>query len=158
MESPASARKGRALVVDDDRGIQRLMSRMLALHGLQVDLASDGGQGLRRAVSTSYDVVVLDLQIPGLHGMTVLRRLLSTRPGQPVIVCSCQSDRETKATCMKAGARGFVAKPFSFTDLSRHVLAALGQTPHVVAASWSGRDGTRCQSPNALRYADASNG
>lgn len=135
MQSPSSTRKGRALVVDDDPGIQRLMSRVLAMHGLHVELVSDGGQALRRAGATSYDVVVLDLQLPDLDGVTVLRRLLSARPRQPVIVCSCLSDTQTRATCIRAGALALVPKPFTFTDLSTYVVAALGQTPDVVAAS-----------------------
>jgi len=115
---------GRALVVDDDRGMQRLMSRVLGMEGLEVDQASDGEEGLRRAIAASYEVVFLDLQLPKLDGMTVLRRLLSTRPGQAVIVSSCQSDLSTRAECLRAGAWGFLAKPFSLVELLTSVAGA----------------------------------
>jgi DNA-binding response OmpR family regulator len=115
---------GRALVVDDDRGMQHLLSRVLGMEGLEVDQASDGQEGLRRAMAASYQVVLLDLQLPKLDGMTVLRRLRSTRPKQPVIVSSCQSDLGTRAACLRAGAWGFLAKPFSLVELLTSVAGA----------------------------------
>lgn len=108
---------GRALVVDDDPGVQRVVSRGLAMRGLQVDQAGHGEDGLRRALALPYAIVLLDLQLPKLDGMTVLRRLRSNRPGQAVIVVSGQSDLRTKAECLSAGAVGFLAKPFSLADL-----------------------------------------
>lgn len=121
---PEAVRRG--LVVDDDRGVRHLISRMLGMEGLEVDWASDGEEGLRLAMAASYEVVFLDLRLPKLDGMVVLRRLLSARPGQAVIVSSCQSDLGTRAECLCAGARGFLAKPFSLVDLSTSVAGARG--------------------------------
>ncbi len=72
----------------------------------------------------TYDVVLLDLQLPGLDGLTVLERLLSRKPGQAIVVTSCQSDPATRTTCLRAGARDFLAKPFSLVDLSTCISAA----------------------------------
>lgn len=105
-------------MVDDDRGVQRVMSRALAMHGLQVEQARDGEEGLRRALAARYRVILLDLQLPKLDGMTVLRQLRTVRPEQVVVICSCQSDHRTRTECLRAGARGFLAKPFSLDDLA----------------------------------------
>src|SRR6266511_236458 len=92
-------------------------------------LPISGEDGLRRALTVPYDVVVLDLQLPGLDGLTVLRYLLSARPAQAVIASSCRSDPATKSECLCAGARAFLAKPFSLTDLLASVADALASSP-----------------------------
>jgi len=124
---------GRTLAVDDEPGVLRLISRALGAEGIEVDQASDGEDGLRRALATRYDVVVLDLQLPKLDGMTVLRRLLSARPGQAIIVSTCRNDPSTRSECLGAGARAFLPKPFSLVDLLASVTAActrcLSDTP-----------------------------
>lgn len=114
---PKPAMVGRTLVVDDEPGVLRLISRALSAEGIEVDQASDGEEGLRRALATRYDVIVLDLELPKLHGMTVLRRLLSAKPGQAIVVSSCTSDPATRSECVRAGAQAFLAKPFSLVDL-----------------------------------------
>ncbi len=114
---PANEGAGRILVVDDEPRVRRLVSRALGSEGIETDQASEGQEGLRKALSASYDVVILDLQLPRLDGLTVLRRLLSAKPGQVVVVSSCQSDPATRSECVRAGARAFLAKPFSLVDL-----------------------------------------
>ncbi len=121
---PKPATAGRTLVIDDDPGVLRLMSRALGAKGIEVDQASDGEEGLRRALAARYDVIVLDLELPKLDGMTVLRPLLSARPGQAVIDSSCTSDPVTRSECVRAGARVFLAKPFSLDDLLASVVGA----------------------------------
>ncbi len=116
----------RALVVDDEREIRRLVRRVIQPHGIEVDEAGDGCEGLRRAEATAYDVILLDLHLPGLDGMSVLHRLLSSRPGQAVIMSSCQSDSATRTACLRAGARDFLAKPFSLVELCTQISVACG--------------------------------
>lgn len=131
---------GRALVVDDDAGVQRVMSRGLAMRGLQVDQAANGQDGLRRALTAPYAIVLLDLQMPKLDGMTVLRRLRAKRPDQAVIVVSGQSDLRTKAECLSAGAVGFLAKPFSLADLWASLSVASPSLRHLpIQAAPTGR-------------------
>ncbi len=125
---PTGMMTRRALVVDDDGGVLRLVSRALSTGGIEVDQASTGEEGLRRALAVPYDVVVLDLQLPSLGGLMVLRRLLSARPGQSVIVSSCQSDPATRSECQRAGARAFLAKPFSLVDLLASVEGAFANS------------------------------
>jgi len=119
-------RSARTLVVDDEPGVLRLISLALDAEGIEVDQASDGEEGLERALTTDYEVVVLDLQLPKVDGITVLRRLLSARPGQAIIVSTGRDDPSTRSECFKAGARVFLAKPFSLADLVARVAAARG--------------------------------
>lgn len=133
--APVAPATRRILVVDDNEGLRRLVSRALGIEGIEVDEASDGDEGLRRALASRYDVVVLDLQLPKLDGMAVLRQLLSARPDQVVVVCSCSSDRKTRSECARTGARGFLAKPFSIIDL---VTAVVG--PVRVTSAYRRRD------------------
>jgi DNA-binding response OmpR family regulator len=121
---PDPPRPRRVLVVDDDGAIRRLIRRVLSACDIQVDEAGDGYDGLRLARATAYDVILLDLQLPGLDGMTILSRLLQARPGQAVVVCSCRSDPATRRDCLRTGARDFLAKPFSLDELSMSISGA----------------------------------
>lgn len=128
---PPIEHAGHALVIDDDPRVQNLLSRLLAGHGLDAARAGDGEDGLHRALVTAYDVILLDLHLPRLDGMTVLRRLLSTKPEQPIIVCSAQTDRSTREECFRAGALDFLAKPFTIAEFDASLRAAIeGAPPH----------------------------
>jgi DNA-binding response OmpR family regulator len=107
----------RLLVIDDEPAIRGLVGRVLGPRDFEVDEATDGYEGLRRAHETAYDIVLLDLQLPGLEGMAVLERLLAKKPGQAIIVSSCQHDPATVSDCLRAGARRFLPKPFSLGEL-----------------------------------------
>src|SRR5437870_9902626 len=74
---------GRLLLIDDEQRILNFVSRGLRAEGMSVDAASDGEEGLRLALSRSYDLVILDLVMPGMDGETVLRNLLRRKPSQP---------------------------------------------------------------------------
>jgi DNA-binding response OmpR family regulator len=107
----------RILVVDDDQGVRGLVTRALAIEGIEVDHAEDGEEGLRLALSGSFHVILLDLQLPKLDGISVLGHLLRAIPDQAVIGFSCLSDPGTRRECLQIGAKGFLAKPFSLRDL-----------------------------------------
>jgi DNA-binding response OmpR family regulator len=111
----------RMLVVDDDVNMRRLVSRALRSRSIEVDQAADGEEGFGKALLGAYDAVFLDLEMPKLDGMTVLRRLVSAIPDQFVIASSCRSDHMTRDLCFRAGARVFLAKPFSLADLESSV-------------------------------------
>ena len=128
-DDPQIEKSRRALVIDDDSRVQNLLSRLLAGHGLETARAGDGVEGLRRAIITSYDVILLDLQLPLLDGMSLLRRLLSARPSQTVIVCSAQTDRVTREECLRAGARDFLPKPFTLAEFDTSLRTAFDEAP-----------------------------
>jgi DNA-binding response OmpR family regulator len=116
---------GKILLIDDEQRILRFVARGLRAEGFAVDMADSGAGGLRAALGGDYDLVVLDLLMPGLDGTSVLRRLLAGRPGQAVIVLSCLSDTATKVACLEAGAEDYLAKPFSLDELLARVRARL---------------------------------
>ena len=95
----------RILVIDDERRIVRFVSRGLQAEGYLVDSAENGADGLRAALDGHYDLVVLDLLMPGLDGAAVLSRLLAAQPGQAVIVLSCLATTAIKVRCLEAGAQ-----------------------------------------------------
>jgi DNA-binding response OmpR family regulator len=111
----------RVLVVDDEEAIRSAVSRALAAEGLLIELAENGADGLRRALDEGYDLVILDLLMPGTDGFAVLRQLLRDRPGQTVLVLSCLADVRHKVDCFDLGARDYLTKPFSLEELLARV-------------------------------------
>ncbi|MEO8293730.1 MAG: response regulator transcription factor [Actinomycetota bacterium] len=115
------------LVVDDEPRIVDFVSRALAAEGLGVDSASDGERGLQMARSGRYELVVLDLLLPGKDGVTVLEELMEARPDQRVLVLSALVDVEHKVRCLELGASDYLHKPFALIELVARVRARLRQ-------------------------------
>ena len=115
----------RILVIEDEPRILAFLSRGLQAEGFLVDGAGDGPAGLTRALADRYDLVVLDLLLPKLGGLDVLRQLQRTRPELPVVIVSARSDLPTKLRGFGLGASDYVAKPFSFAELLARVRAQL---------------------------------
>jgi two-component system, OmpR family, response regulator len=115
----------RILVIDDEQRILRFVVRGLQAEGYQVDSADNGVDGLGSALTGQYDLVVLDLLMPGLDGAAVLSRLLAARPAQAVIVLSCLASTAIKVRCLELGAQDYLAKPFSLDELLARVRVRL---------------------------------
>ncbi|HET9104236.1 MAG TPA: response regulator transcription factor [Solirubrobacteraceae bacterium] len=107
----------RLLVVEDEVRIGSFLARAFATEGFQVDVVTDGEDGLRRAMSDEYALVILDLMLPGLDGLDVLRELHRTRPALPVLILSARADLATKLRGFELGAVDYLAKPFSLDEL-----------------------------------------
>jgi len=114
-------------VVDDEPRIVSFVSRALSAEGFQVDGAPDGTRGLELAATGAYDLVVLDLLLPELDGVSVLQGVMERRPAQRVLVLSALSDVETKVRCLEFGASDYLSKPFSLAELIARVRARLRQ-------------------------------
>jgi DNA-binding response OmpR family regulator len=117
----------RVLVVDDEPRIVSFLSRALSSAGLLVDKASDGNRALELAKSRKYDLVVLDLLLPGLDGVSVLRGIIEYRPEQRVLVLSALSDVDSKVQCLELGASDYMPKPFALAEFVARVRARLRQ-------------------------------
>jgi len=115
----------RILFIDDEPGIRNFVSRGLRGEGFTVDLAPDGDAGLKAALGPPYDLIILDLLLPDLGGIEVLRRLIRQHPGQPVIVLSALGDTPSKVASLEAGADDYLVKPFSFEELLARVRVRL---------------------------------
>jgi two-component system copper resistance phosphate regulon response regulator CusR len=115
----------RILVVEDEPRILAFVARGLRGEGFAVDASADGVDALRRAREGRYDVVVLDLLLPRLDGLTVLRELRRDQPELPVVILSARSDLATKLRGFQSGANDYVAKPFSIDELIARVRVQL---------------------------------
>lgn len=113
----------RILVVDDEVRITNFVSRALTAEGFVVETADNGTEGLKLARSGRYDLVLLDLLLPALDGVSLLEKLLTSQPDQPVLVISAVSDLKAKVRCLQLGAADYLAKPFDLTELLLRVRA-----------------------------------
>ncbi len=121
------------LVVEDDRTLGQFVRRGLEEQRINVDLVADGPEGLERASHGEYDVIVLDLRLPGLSGVEVLRTLRDRGVGTPVLVLTAQDAVDSKVQAFRTGADDYVTKPFSFEELLARV-EALGRRPREIAS------------------------
>jgi two-component system copper resistance phosphate regulon response regulator CusR len=129
----------RILVIEDEPRILGFLVRGLEAEGFAVDAARNGSEGLKRARRHSYDLVLLDLLLPGLDGLSVLNELNHSRPELPVVIVSARSDLQTKLRGFGLGAADYLSKPFSFDELIARIRVQLrkakqGETGHVVQA------------------------
>jgi len=116
------------LVVDDEPKIAEFVTRALTANGLSVESATSGAAALTRAGARPFDLVVLDLMMPGVSGHGVLRSLMRSRPRQRVLVLSALSDVESKVRCLELGAADYMVKPFALAELVARVWARLRDT------------------------------
>jgi DNA-binding response OmpR family regulator len=120
---------GRVLLIDDEQRILNFVRRGLQAEGFSVDEARSGEQGLALALSKPYDVVILDLVMPGLDGHEVLRRILERKADQQILILSALTDTASKVRSLERGAEDYISKPFSLEELLARVRARL-RTAH----------------------------
>lgn len=101
------------LVVDDEKNIRLMMRECLEEAGYRVDVAVDGAHALEKIARQGYDLVLLDLKLPGVDGMEVLRQARLRRPEQPVVMITAHGTVETAVEAMKLGAVDYLQKPFT---------------------------------------------
>ena len=115
----------RILLIDDEPRVLNFVRRGLEAEGMTVDAAGGGDEGLRLALSRSYDLVILDLVMPAIDGHTVLRRILERKPSQAVLILSALNDTTSKVSSLEHGAEDYVSKPFLLDELLARVRARL---------------------------------
>jgi len=118
----------RILVIEDEARIQAFVRRGLEAEGYGVVTAGDGRDGLSLARSGDWDLVVLDLLLPGISGLRVLQELHREQPQLPVVILSARGDLRTKLKGFELGATDYVAKPFSLDELIARVRVQLRRT------------------------------
>ena len=137
MGPPCQSWVVRLLVVEDEARLARALRRGLQAEGFVVDLAGDGPSGLEAARSGEYDVVVLDIMLPGLSGYRVVQALRAEGHWVPVLLLSAKDGEFDLADGLDAGADDYLTKPFSYVVLLARIRALLrrgsGERPAVLS-------------------------
>jgi DNA-binding response OmpR family regulator len=115
----------RILIAEDEARIRTFLAGAFEAEGFTVDVVGDGDRGLDLALSGDYNLVILDLMLPGRDGVTVLQELHRRRPELPVVILSARSDLATKLRGFELGAADFLPKPFSLDELLARVRVQL---------------------------------
>lgn len=132
----------RILVVDDDPSVTSVLKRGLSYEGFVVDTASSGAEGLALARERPSDLVILDIMMPGLDGLEVLRRLRAVDPHLPILLLTARDAPADQVEGLTQGADDYVVKPFTFEVLVARVRALLRRR--------------EADHPTVLRFADLS--
>ena len=119
------------LVIEDDRTVGQYVKRGLEEQQYHADLVGDGMEGLRLAAGGQYDLLVLDLRLPGMTGLEVLRTLRDRGSTMPILVLTAQDAVDFKVQALRSGADDYVTKPFAFEELLARV-EALGRRPQAI--------------------------
>ena len=122
----------RILVVEDDPPLANFVRKGLEAEHYAVDVAADGEQARQMALESDYDLMVLDLNLPKLDGISVLNSVRPKKPSLPVLVLTARSRIEDRVQTLDSGADDCLTKPFSFTELAARVRALLRRGPRTV--------------------------
>lgn len=125
----------RVLVIEDDLELAASVAQALQENGFAADVAHTGPDGLRTAVAFEYSLVVLDLLLPGLHGLAVLKELRRSRPRLPILVLSALADVQERIEGLDRGADDYLGKPFSLDELLARARSLLRRSALAVPES-----------------------
>lgn len=117
----------RVLLIDDDVQLGKLLAERLTSEGYSLEAVHDGSRGLERALTMEHALIVLDLMLPGMKGLDVLRRLRSVSP-VPVLILTARGDDADRIEGLEMGADDYVAKPFNPRELIARIRAILRRT------------------------------
>jgi two-component system, OmpR family, copper resistance phosphate regulon response regulator CusR len=115
----------RILVVEDDRKVARFLQRALSEEGYAVDVATDGTEGTMKARIHEYDLIVLDVMLPGRSGFEVARELRKSERSTPILMLTARDSKEDIVAGLDAGADDYLTKPFSLDEALARVRALL---------------------------------
>ena len=137
------AHNGTVLVVEDDTNLANLISMHVGDAGFQVDRAATGDEGLRKALSGSYDLLVLDLMLPGVDGLSICRQVRSEgsrgdRSYTPILMVTARSQEMDKVLGLELGADDYITKPFSTRELVARVKALVRRAREMDPAAHDG--------------------
>ncbi len=135
----------RVLIIEDDREIASVVAMNLESNGLVAEQVHDGAEGLKQALSGSYDLIILDIMLPGLDGISLCRRLREVDEHTPVLMLTAKTDEIDLVLSLELGADDYMTKPFSVRELVARINALLRR-----AVSRKGSDTT----PDTLSIGD----
>lgn len=117
----------RILIIEDEKELLRDIAKGLTMKGYAVDGADDGAEGCRMALDEEYDLVVLDLNLPGMDGFSILKELRQSRPQTKVLILSANWELDSKLSGFELGASDYMTKPFHFAELEARVRVLLNR-------------------------------
>lgn len=115
----------RVLVVEDERKVAQFLKKGFQAESYSADIAADGETGLRMAQSSSYDAIILDIMLPRMNGLEVLRELRGGGLKTPILMLSVKSDVENRIEGLNLGADDYLPKPFAFSEVLARVRALI---------------------------------
>lgn len=121
----------RLLIVEDDRKIAKFVEKGFASSGFAVDHADNGKSGLDLALSETYDTVVVDIMLPGLDGISLIREIRKLGNNTPVIILSARDRVDDRVKGLQAGADDYLTKPFAFSELLARVQALIRRAGNI---------------------------
>jgi two-component system response regulator RegX3 len=123
-------KKFKLLIVEDEPAIRTGLVDVFIYHGYAVDSSEDGLEGLHRAVTNHYDLVLLDVMLPSMNGFDICDEIRTRDSEQPIIMLTAKVTEDDIITGLRLGADDYIAKPFSVTELVLRVEAVLRRTRH----------------------------
>ena len=126
--STASGSRSRVLVAEDDRGVRESLTRVLAFEGYDVVATSDGAQALEAIAASTPDVLILDVNMPYVDGLTVCRRVRAQHLQVPILVLTARHEVSDRVAGLDAGADDYLVKPFALDELLARLRALLRRT------------------------------
>ncbi len=124
----------RILIVEDDPSLASFVKKGLEAEHYAIDIASDGEQARAQACEFDYDLLILDLNLPRLDGVSALRAVRTRKPSLPILILTARTKVDDRIQCLDLGADDYLVKPFSFAELSARIRALLRRS-HVPAES-----------------------
>ena len=124
---PDRADRPRILVVDDEQGVRDLLAKSLTMADYDVDSVGDGPSAIDRIRASQYDLLITDLKMPGMDGLSVIREAHRVAPDLPVIVITGYSTEASAIEAINLGVSGYITKPFRLPRILQATARALGE-------------------------------
>ena len=125
----------RILLVEDESDAAAVLAKGLREHAYAVDIARDGHQALEQTAINDYDLIVLDLLLPGIHGLEVCRRLRAEGATTPILMLTARGEPDQRVQGLDVGADDYLPKPYHFPELLARVRALLRRGPALASAT-----------------------
>ncbi|MFJ3624122.1 response regulator transcription factor [Streptomyces iakyrus] len=139
----------RILIVDDEPAVREALQRSLAFEGYGTEVAVDGADALEKAAAYRPDLVVLDIQMPRMDGLTAARRIRATGDTTPILMLTARDTVGDRVTGLDAGADDYLVKPFELDELFARIRALLRRSSYAAAVGAAAAD-----DEDALTFAD----
>jgi DNA-binding response OmpR family regulator len=129
------AAQQRVLIIEDDQDIAEVVTMNLRDLGLEIERVADGRAGLQKALERQFALIVLDLMLPGMDGLSICKRIREKNPATPILMLTAKAEESDRVRGLEMGADDYVTKPFSVRELVARVKALLRRAQ-------AGRDAT----------------